>query len=244
MGGVRAYRAMLALALELLRLAQPKVVAMDMILTDQEDAPEDDRLEHAMQARRIWCWRRIWKNGRWENPLHAVPPCRHRDGTRSRRRTFARRRDAADSAGAENRGRKALGAGAGDFPAGGRRSASWSRRKTYRWERCDSGRAGRRATGPVRVLFTREPIPQISLMDLWRTTRTGRALQRADGVFRRDFDFGHVRPRCHALRPRPHPGRRGACATLRNAGTGQISDRRVQSDGAGLLACWRASWPA
>ena len=44
MGGVRAYRTMLAEALELLAPAQPKVVAIDMVLADQEDRPEDDRL--------------------------------------------------------------------------------------------------------------------------------------------------------------------------------------------------------
>ena len=50
MGGVRAQRTMLAQALELLAPVQPKVVAIDMVLADQQDAPEDDRLSRAMQA--------------------------------------------------------------------------------------------------------------------------------------------------------------------------------------------------
>ena len=44
MGGVAAYRTMLAKALELLAPVQPKVVAIDMVLADKEDAAEDDRL--------------------------------------------------------------------------------------------------------------------------------------------------------------------------------------------------------
>src|ERR1700722_9492384 len=50
MGGVRAYRTMLARALELLAPVQPKVLAIDMVLADKQDAPEDDRLSRAMQA--------------------------------------------------------------------------------------------------------------------------------------------------------------------------------------------------
>src|SRR5580704_13498586 len=40
MGGVRAYRTMLARALELLAPVQPKVVAIDMVLADKADQPE------------------------------------------------------------------------------------------------------------------------------------------------------------------------------------------------------------
>jgi signal transduction histidine kinase len=71
MGGVRAYRTMLARALELLEPVQPKVVAIDMVLADKEDAPEeDDRLRRAMQAtRNLVLVAHLNQNGRWEDPL-------------------------------------------------------------------------------------------------------------------------------------------------------------------------------
>ena len=68
MGGVRAQRTMLARALELLAPAQPKVVAVDMVLSDQEDAPEDDRLSRAMQATKNLVLVAHLPSGRWENP--------------------------------------------------------------------------------------------------------------------------------------------------------------------------------
>ena len=44
MGGVAGYRSMLARALPLLKSADPKVVAVDMVLADKEDAAQDERL--------------------------------------------------------------------------------------------------------------------------------------------------------------------------------------------------------
>jgi len=69
MGGVRAYRTMLAKALELLAPAQPKVVAIDMVLADKEDAPEDDRLLRAMQATKNLVLVAHLQGGRWEDPI-------------------------------------------------------------------------------------------------------------------------------------------------------------------------------
>ncbi len=69
MGGVAAYRAMLAKALELLAPVQPKVVAIDMVLADKEDAAEDARLLHAMQATKNLVLVAHLQGGRWENPL-------------------------------------------------------------------------------------------------------------------------------------------------------------------------------
>ena len=72
MGGVREYRTMLAESLELLAPVHPKVVGVDMVLEDETVPSEDGRLDRAMQAMRDS------KNlvlvthlagERWENPL-------------------------------------------------------------------------------------------------------------------------------------------------------------------------------
>jgi signal transduction histidine kinase len=74
MGGVRAYRKMLADALELLAPAQAKVVAIDMVLADKEDSTVDDRQRHerlrrAMQSTRNLVLATHLQGGLWENPL-------------------------------------------------------------------------------------------------------------------------------------------------------------------------------
>jgi signal transduction histidine kinase len=70
MGGVRAYRNMLARALELLEPAEPKVVAIDMILADREDEPEDDLLSRVMQSTKNLVLVAHLQNGAgWEDPL-------------------------------------------------------------------------------------------------------------------------------------------------------------------------------
>jgi signal transduction histidine kinase len=70
MGGVRAYRTMLAEALERLAPVQPKVVAIDMVLADQEDRSEDDRLLRAMRAtKNLVLVAHLQNGGRWEDPL-------------------------------------------------------------------------------------------------------------------------------------------------------------------------------
>lgn len=50
MGGPRAYRGMLTEALQRLKQAQPRAVAIDMILADKQDEREDAALEAAMRA--------------------------------------------------------------------------------------------------------------------------------------------------------------------------------------------------
>jgi len=69
MGGVREYRSMLARGLELLAAAHPKVVAVDIVLADKEDPVEDSRLESAMQNTPNLVLATHLEQGRWENPL-------------------------------------------------------------------------------------------------------------------------------------------------------------------------------
>jgi signal transduction histidine kinase len=69
MGGVREYRSMLAKALELLTPAHPKVVGIDLVLADKEDASEDDRLERAMQGTKNLVLVAHLAGQKWENPL-------------------------------------------------------------------------------------------------------------------------------------------------------------------------------
>jgi len=72
LGGVRAYRIMLARALEALTPVQPKVVAIDMVLADpagHADQPEDDRLARAMRATKNLVLATHLEGGRWENPI-------------------------------------------------------------------------------------------------------------------------------------------------------------------------------
>jgi signal transduction histidine kinase len=69
MGGVREYRSMLAKSLELLAPAHPKVVAIDLVLADKEDASVDDRLERAMQGTKNLVLIAHLASRHWEDPL-------------------------------------------------------------------------------------------------------------------------------------------------------------------------------
>ena len=69
MGGVQGYRRMLATALELITPAQPKVIAIDMVLADKENPAEDERLARAMQGANNLVLVAHLSNGRWEIPL-------------------------------------------------------------------------------------------------------------------------------------------------------------------------------
>ena len=72
MGGLREYRTMLAKSLELIAPVHPKVVGVDMILEDQTDPLEDNRLERAMRAfgeTRNLVLVTHRDRQRWENPL-------------------------------------------------------------------------------------------------------------------------------------------------------------------------------
>jgi signal transduction histidine kinase len=166
MGGVRAQRTMLAQALELLAPVQPKVVAIDMVLADQQDAPEDDRLSRAMQAIRNLVLVAHLQNGRWEDPRaefrRAAAALGHdradelsRDGVTRQIPLEERTEHERHWSLALETFRLARGAqiieSPGDLQIG---SEMIPAPRTS-----DSDRA-------LRVLFTRDAIPQISLLDL------------------------------------------------------------------------------
>jgi len=70
MGGVGAYRTMWARAFELVKRANPKAVALDVVLSDAwKDPAEDQRLDRAMQGVNNLVLAGHLDNGRWEDPL-------------------------------------------------------------------------------------------------------------------------------------------------------------------------------
>ena len=70
MGAVAGYRSMWAKAFELLQHANPKAVALDALLADPwKDPAEDQRLERAMQGVNNLVLATQLSDGRWENPL-------------------------------------------------------------------------------------------------------------------------------------------------------------------------------
>lgn len=69
MGGVREIRSMLTKALDLIAPAQPKVVGIDVVLADRSDASEDDPLEQAMKRTKNLVLVAHLADGRWEEPL-------------------------------------------------------------------------------------------------------------------------------------------------------------------------------
>jgi signal transduction histidine kinase len=71
LGGPRAIRGMLAKSLDLLAPAQPRAVAIDLVLTDSEDKREDRRLAQAMQGVKNLVLVTDLAEGRWQNPLPA-----------------------------------------------------------------------------------------------------------------------------------------------------------------------------
>jgi len=164
MGGVRAYRTMLARALELLSPVEPKVVAIDMVLADREDAPEDDRLRRAMQVTKNLVLVAHLQNGTWEDPLEefrrAATALGHNRADELSRDGVTRQIPLEERSGQERhwalgletfrlaRGQRILES-PGDLQIGN--------------EVIPAPRSSNRS---LRVLFTREPIPQISLLDL------------------------------------------------------------------------------
>lgn len=70
MGGVGGYRSMWAKAFELVKRANPKAVALDVVLADPwADAAEDQRLEQSMQGVKNLVLAAHLASGRWEDPL-------------------------------------------------------------------------------------------------------------------------------------------------------------------------------
>ncbi len=166
MGGVREYRTMLAKALELIAPVQPKVVAIDVVLADQEDPAEDARLERAMHGIRNLVLVAHLSDGRWENPLrrfHASgAPMGHDKADEDSKDGVTRTIPLEQRAGRERNWALALEA------------FQLARGKPI-LESPDDLQIGnelipaaRTSDGnrPLHILFTREPIPQVSLKDL------------------------------------------------------------------------------
>jgi signal transduction histidine kinase len=168
MGGVGGYRAMWARAFDLVKRANPKAVALDVVLSDAwKDPEEDQRLDRAMQGvNNLVLAGHLDSGSRWEDPLpifrqHAVAVGHDgadelsSDGvTREiplEERTAAERQwSLALEAFRIARGARILESPT-DLQVGG--------------EVIPAPRAG--SVGrPLRVLYTREPIPSVSLEDL------------------------------------------------------------------------------
>ena len=167
MGGVRAYRTMLAKALDLLAPVKPKVVAIDMVLADKADRPEDDRLSRAMQATKNLVLVAHLENGRWEDPIEQF-----------RRAATALGHDRADEYSADGVTRQI------PLELRTERERHWALAlETFRLARgvpvlespddiqigselIPAPRASDRA---IRVLFSRDRLPQVSLADLLKT---------------------------------------------------------------------------
>ena len=166
MGGVREYRAMLAKALELIAPAHPKAVVTDIILADPGDPAEDERLERAFEQTRNLVLATDLAGDRWQNPL-----------PRFARYTAGVGHDKADENSHDGVTRQ--------IPLEERnaRERHWALGlEAFRLERAqpilESPRdlqvgntlipAARSEEGnrPLRVLFTRESIPEISLKSL------------------------------------------------------------------------------
>ncbi len=167
MGGVGGYRAMWTKAFELVKRANPKAVALDVVLSDPwKDPAEDQRLQIAMQAVPNLVLATHLNNDRWEDPLPIF-----------RQHAAAVGHDGADELSADGVTR--------EIPLEERTMAErhWSLAlEAFRLARgarilespddleiggevipaARSGSAGR----PMRVLYTREPIPTVSLKDV------------------------------------------------------------------------------
>ncbi|HTW64187.1 MAG TPA: CHASE2 domain-containing protein [Bryobacteraceae bacterium] len=166
MGGVGGYRAMWTQAFELVKRANPKAVALDVVLTDPwKDPADDQRLDRAMEGVHNLVLAAHLENGRWEDPLPLF-----------RKHAAAVGHDGADELSADGVTR--------EIPLEERTATErhWSLAlEAFRLDRgtpilespgdlqvgsevIPAARAG--AVGrPVRVLYTRQPIPSVSLKD-------------------------------------------------------------------------------
>ncbi len=167
MGGVGGYRSMWTQAFELVKRANPKAVALDVVLSDPwKDSAEDQRLDTAMQGTPNLILAAHLENGRWEDPLPIF-----------RQHATAVGHDGADELSTDGVTR--------EIPLEERTAAErhWSLAlEAFRLARgarilespndlqigdevIPAPRAG--SVGrPLRVLYTREPIPSVSLKDL------------------------------------------------------------------------------
>jgi signal transduction histidine kinase len=169
MGGVGGYRGMWAQAFDLVKRANPKAVALDVVLSDAwKDPAEDQSLDRAMQGihNLVLAAHLDNANGQWEDPLPIF-----------RRHATAVGHDGADELSTDGVTR--------EIPLEERTAAErhWSLAlEAFRIARgapilesptdlqvggevIPAPRAG--SVGrPVRVLYTRDPIPRVSLKDL------------------------------------------------------------------------------
>ncbi len=184
MGGVRAYRTMLAQALETLAPAGPKVVAIDMVLADRTDRADDDRLSRAMQGTKNLVLVSHLKNGsqnvRWEDPIEefrrSAAGLGHNQADEYSRDGVTRKIPLEERAAGERHWALALEA----FRlAGGARILESPEDLQVGPEIIPAPRSTNRA---LRVMFTREPIPEISLLDLTKDTELAGRL-RGQAVF-------------------------------------------------------------
>ncbi len=167
MGGVGGYRGMWTQAFDLVKRANPKAVALDVVLSDPwKDPAEDQRLDRAMQDTKNLVLATHLDNGRWEDPLPMF-----------RQHAAAVGHDGADELSNDGVTR--------EIPLEERTAAErhWSLAlEAFRLARGEeilespgdlqignevipapqAGSVGR----PLRVLYTREPIPSVSLRDL------------------------------------------------------------------------------
>jgi signal transduction histidine kinase len=167
MGGVGGYRNMWTKAFEMVKRVNPRAVALDVVLSDPwKDPAEDQRLDHAMQAIPNLVLATHWDKGRWEDPLPIF-----------RQHAAAIGHDGADELSADGVTR--------EIPLEERTASErhWSLAlEAFRLARgarilespddlqigdevisaARSGAAGR----PLRVLYTRDPIPSVSLKEL------------------------------------------------------------------------------
>ncbi len=166
MGGVREYRSMLAKGLELLAPVHPKIVAIDVILADQEDPNEDSRLARAMQATGNLVLATHLENGRWENPLPAFlqhgAALGHDQADELSRDGVTRQIPLEQRTSQERHWSLALEA----FRLARKDRILESPQDVQVGNRLIPAPRTSEGDRPLRVLFTREPVPQISLKDV------------------------------------------------------------------------------
>ena len=166
MGGVREYRRMLAKALELLAPAQPKVIAIDMVLADQQDPSEDEALRRAMEGVKNLVLVAHLSNGIWELPRPgfrvSAAALGHDKADENSRDGVTRQIPLEERTAAERHWSLALEA----FRlARGERILESPDDLQIGDELIPAARTSQ-GNRPLRVLFTEQAIPQVSLKDL------------------------------------------------------------------------------
>jgi signal transduction histidine kinase len=166
MGGVAGYRPMLAKALPLLKAAKPKVIAVDMVLADREDPAQDERLSRAMRGAKNLVLVAHLSNGHWEIPLPgflaSAASLGHDEADENSRDGVTRKIPLEERAGAERYWSLALEA----FRLERGEPIIESPQDLQIGRELIPAARANESNRPLRVLYTMEPIPQISLKDL------------------------------------------------------------------------------